>query len=239
MFTGPQHTFTLRGSNLRFLQTMPTEADTRRKLGVPKRPSPKRSFFGLEAREPNLVIALTGGDWAICRSCQRAESSRFVTSLRPCDAQSGYSLQWRLLGASAGGGWQSWHHLETGSHLLTWLISASAPVHDDGLMDGDKSESYEQKRERREHERREAIRKIWNAGGEEIILELTQKVRQPWAVGWALAPAWRRGVSNNYPQASGVQQRSHQQMCCCFRLAAYPRQRNELGGRTAITGLDH
>ena len=63
-----------------------------------------------------------------------------------------------------------------------------APLYnDDGLMDGDESESYEQKRERREHERREAIRKIWNAGGEGIILELTQKVRQPWAVGWALA----------------------------------------------------
>ena len=122
-----QHTLTRRG-NLRFPQAMPTEADTCRKVGVPKRPSPKLSFFGLEAREPNLVIALTGGDWAICRSCKRAESSRFVTSLRPCDAQSGYSLQWRLLGASAGGGWESRHHLETGSHLLTWLTGASAPV---------------------------------------------------------------------------------------------------------------
>ena len=36
MFTGPQQTLTRRGSNLRFPQTMPTEADTCRKLAVPK-----------------------------------------------------------------------------------------------------------------------------------------------------------------------------------------------------------
>ena len=35
MFTGPQHTLTLR-SNLRSPQTMPTEADTCRKWAVPK-----------------------------------------------------------------------------------------------------------------------------------------------------------------------------------------------------------
>jgi len=68
------------------------------------------------------------------------------------------------------------------------LVTVQAPLfNDDGLMNGDESESYEQKRERRERERREAIRKIWNAGAERNILELTQKVRQPWAVGWALA----------------------------------------------------
>jgi hypothetical protein len=35
MFTGLQHTLTLR-SNLRFPQTMPTDGDTCRKLTVPK-----------------------------------------------------------------------------------------------------------------------------------------------------------------------------------------------------------
>ncbi len=58
---------------------------------------------------------------------------------------------------------------------------------DDGGRDGDRTETYEQKRERRANERRPAIRAIWNTQGVSAVLELARKVRQPWSVGWSLA----------------------------------------------------
>ena len=71
------------------------------------------------------------------------------------------------------------------------LVAVHSPLFDDdGVMEGDKSETYEQKQERRENERRSAIRVMWTTCGEKaekLIFELAQKVRQPWSVGWSLA----------------------------------------------------
>lgn len=58
---------------------------------------------------------------------------------------------------------------------------------DDGHMDGDKSESFEKKQERRLQERRSASRRIWERGGLPSVLELAKKVKLPWAVGASLA----------------------------------------------------
>lgn len=68
-----------------------------------------------------------------------------------------------------------------------FVILYSPLFDNDGLMEGSKSETYEQKTKRREQERCGAIRVMWAAGGDKLILRLAQKVRQPWSVGWALA----------------------------------------------------
>ncbi len=58
---------------------------------------------------------------------------------------------------------------------------------DDGYLEGDKSLTYEQKRESRDEQRRAVIRGIWLDGGESVVLQLAKKVREPWVVGWSLA----------------------------------------------------
>jgi hypothetical protein len=70
----------------------------------------------------------------------------------------------------------------------TNLVAANVPLFDEsGVMEGGESETYEEKQRRREKERQVAIRGIWNSGGETMVLELAQKVRQPGTVGWSLA----------------------------------------------------
>lgn len=70
----------------------------------------------------------------------------------------------------------------------TDLVAISAHLfNDDGHMEGDKDESFEHKQERRNQERRAAIRAIWENGGISSVSELAGKVRQPWAVGISLA----------------------------------------------------
>src|SRR5258705_436207 len=51
-----------------------------------------------------------------------------------------------------------------------------APLfNEDGWEDGDESESYEEKIARRERERRVAVRRIWKAGGLDLILGLVKQ----------------------------------------------------------------
>jgi len=68
------------------------------------------------------------------------------------------------------------------------LAVASAYLFDDsGYMEGDRTLSHEQREERRDLQRRTAIRAIWTASGISMVLVMARKVRQPWAVGRSLA----------------------------------------------------
>jgi hypothetical protein len=68
------------------------------------------------------------------------------------------------------------------------LITTSTYLfNDDGHMEGEKDESFEQKQARRNHERRNAIRAIWKEEGISGIVKLAEIVRQPWSVGISLS----------------------------------------------------
>jgi hypothetical protein len=68
------------------------------------------------------------------------------------------------------------------------LVTASVYLFaDDGHMEGEPDEPYEAKTERRNQQRRQVTRAIWNDKGLSAILDLAQKVRQSYAVGIALA----------------------------------------------------
>jgi hypothetical protein len=68
-----------------------------------------------------------------------------------------------------------------------FVITSKYLFDDDGHMEGDKDESFEDKQARRLKERCSAIRSIWKNGGISSVVELSTKVRQPWTVGMALA----------------------------------------------------
>src|SRR5207302_1695776 len=58
---------------------------------------------------------------------------------------------------------------------------------DDGVIDGDETLSYDEKRNRRIVERRKAVRGIWAAGGMDEIKKLLAQTEKAWCVGQALA----------------------------------------------------
>lgn len=64
------------------------------------------------------------------------------------------------------------------------------PLFDENdVVDGNKELSYEQKMERRDGQRREAIRKLWKNDDWASILRLVKKVRDPWRLGVATGAA--------------------------------------------------
>jgi hypothetical protein len=58
---------------------------------------------------------------------------------------------------------------------------------DDDGYDGDRTKTYEEKKDERIRERRIAIREVWTNSGIEGVLQLARQTRQAWAVGAALA----------------------------------------------------
>lgn len=65
------------------------------------------------------------------------------------------------------------------------LVAKRTPLfNNDWWDDPDESLTYDQKQEKRTIERRKAIREIWTNGGIDAVVRLTQRVGQPWTVGW-------------------------------------------------------
>lgn len=67
------------------------------------------------------------------------------------------------------------------------VVRLSYLFDNNGWADLDESLTYEQKAERRSEQRRTAIREIFAQGGIVDTKRLTERVQQPWGVGWSLS----------------------------------------------------